>query len=130
MEVKALLTRSRSQQMPDLSPGFTLIEVLTAMAILSFGLMALLEMTAVGRDQMALAEKSDLALQIVHRRMGDLVRTKTAVSGEETGNSGFHLVWQVFPRTPQAGLETVRVNVTWQSHGHEHQVVLRRLKRD
>lgn len=110
--------------------GFTLIEVLAALAILSVSLLGIAGMVAVGIRENGRAERTLEALQTAGERMERLRDGMGPSSGDEVNPRGIRSVWTILENTPESGLVTLEVTVSWNSWEDPERpssLVLRRL---
>jgi type IV pilus assembly protein PilV len=136
--------------------GFTLIEVLIALAILTVGLLAAAKMQISAIQGNYFSNNTTTALSLAEQKMEDLLgRTYTdaAVTDTQAGNNAdlsslvtkdheelnvneegvvggglYHRVWNVADDTPITNTKTITIVVTWGGN-ERHQVALSCIKR-
>jgi type II secretory pathway component PulJ len=106
--------------------GFTFVEILISLALLSLALLGIVRMVAHGADVMADAEKRILALQAARERMETLVFQGGPPSGGEDLPGGVHCAWEAAGGFP-SGFGILTVRAAWRIRGAEQEVVLQRL---
>jgi prepilin-type N-terminal cleavage/methylation domain-containing protein len=138
--------------------GFTLIEVLIAIAILSIGLLAVAKMQVSAIQGNYFSSNTTTALTLAGQKMEDLlgknystdpdlVDTDTGnnadllslvtkdheeLNVDEEGVSGsgiYHRVWNVADDIPITDTKTITIIVTWTKGSHTHRVHLSCIKR-
>lgn len=108
--------------------GFTLLEVLVALAIAALGLGALLAAVATGIGNAGLADKYVEATRRAQSRLASVGVTAPLAPGEQSGDDGDGFAWRVQISQPVAhdtpaaaksppapALYTVVVTISWQS---------------
>jgi general secretion pathway protein I len=122
--------------------GFTLLEVVVAVAIAGLALVGLFQAGSGGLFAVDTAARAEEALQRAQSHLAAVGRDAALVEGESSGDDGggYHWRLQVQPAaqrqgvaadgvTPQnATLYSVLVSISWQSRGHEHAVTLQTLR--
>jgi general secretion pathway protein I len=122
--------------------GFTLLEVVVAVAIAGLALVALFQAGGGGLFATDTAARAEEALQRAQSHLAAVGRDAALVQGDSSGDDGGGYRWhlQVMPAaqrqtvaadgvTPQnATLYSVRVSVSWRSRGHERAVELQTLR--
>jgi len=107
---------------PSLNPedGFTMIEVMISMAIMSIGFLALASMQIASIKGNAQSIKYSMAIALAENKIEAYKNTPydSIPSGTETennmgGNTIFTRTTQVVADTPIAGAKTVTVTITW-----------------
>ena len=112
-------------QSSDEENGFTLIEIVVALAILSLALPALLRSFTEAAKGQALAENRTTALYLLKFRMAAIEADGYPDIGEENGEFGedSRFRWQSDVQDVELeeieGLRLVTVTVTWQERGQE-----------
>ena len=112
-------------QSADDKNGFTLIEIVVALAILSLALPALLRSFTEAAKGQALAENRTTALYLLKFRMASIELEGYPDIGEEEGEFGedsrfrWHSDVQDVESEETEGLRLVTVSVTWQERGKE-----------
>lgn len=114
--------------------GFTLVEIMVALCILLFGLLAIggMQVSAIRGNAharqltqaTALAQAKLEELMLRPMNHGDLV----AGVHSAVAPPGFTLSWNVSDSTPLAATKTVVVTVTWQEGGQSRRMELRWIK--
>ena len=122
--------------------GFTLLEVVVALAIASLALVGLFQAGSGGLLAVDTAARVDEALQRAQSHLAAVGRDASLVQGESSGDDGGGYGWQLRIQpvsqrqgvgadgvTPQTtSLFDVEVAISWQTHGHQREVVLRTLR--
>lgn len=107
------------------SKGFTLVEVLMAMFILSVGLLGIAALTVGIAQSNRVSRDLTVATTLVQDKLEDLRKTSylnvasEAKSALASPYSDFRRGVSVAVDTPEAGMKTVTVNVSWDSDNHE-----------
>ena len=110
--------------------GFTLIEIVVALAILSLALPALLRSFTMAARGQAVAENRTTALHLLKYRMAEIELAGYPDIGEEDGefgeNSRFRWQSQVMDMELEEleGLRLVKVTVSWQERGKERSLAM------
>jgi general secretion pathway protein I len=119
--------------------GFTLLEVVVAVAIAGLALVGLFQAGSGGLFAVDTAARAEEALQRAQSHLAAVGRDAALVEGDANGDDGGGYRWrmQVQPSaqrqgvaadgiTPQsATLFSVQVSISWQSRGHERAVTLK-----
>ena len=122
--------------------GFTLLEVVVAVAIAGLALVGLFQAGSGGLFAVDTAARAEEALQRAQSHLAAVGRDAALVEGDSSGDDGggYHWRLQVQPAaqrqgvaadgvTPQnATLYAVLVSISWQSRGHERAVTLQTLR--
>jgi general secretion pathway protein I len=122
--------------------GFTLLEVVVAVAIAGLALVGLFQAGSGGLFAVDTAARAEEALQRAQSHLAAVGRDAALVEGDLSGDDGggYHWRLQVQPAaqrqgvagdgvTPQnATLYSVLVSISWQSRGHERAVTLQTLR--
>ena len=109
----------------DDESGFTLIEIVVTLAILSLALPTLLRSFTEAAKGQALAENRTTALYLLKFRMAEIEAEGYPDIGEESGEFGedSRFRWQSDVQDVESeeieGLRLVTVTVTWQERGQE-----------
>ncbi|MBI5197776.1 MAG: prepilin-type N-terminal cleavage/methylation domain-containing protein [Nitrospirae bacterium] len=111
----------------EIERGFTFVEILVALSILSLALLGIIGMISTGSEEMLGAEKTLTSLQTAKDRMEQLLRTGDLSSGDEDRAGGIHCTWDVAKNTPVPGLNTITVRVSWRQKVREQEMVLQRM---
>ncbi len=111
------------------SKGFTLFEVMVAVAIMAFSLVSLLGLKNRSMQDVAVAEHITTATLLAKRVMTDTVMVKPRLPLEEEGEfpeEGFKdFTWKkIVSPTPITQIMEVRVAVLWQEGTRQEQVEL------
>ena len=94
--------------------GFTLIEILIAICILGFGLLATAQMQAMAIKGNAFANKTTMGSTLAQNKMEELRGLASPVSGADT-EEGYTRTWTVIDNTPATDLRTLTIRVTWKN---------------
>jgi len=113
----------------DNQSGFTLLEVLIAISILTVGLLGVAQMQIMGIQGNYFSGNTTTALTLAEEKMEDLLGTSyiNVISGndanpiDETGQAGgiYTRTWIVANNTPIIDTKTVTVNVSWDNASHQ-----------
>ena len=118
--------------------GFSLLEVLLAMCLLSVAMMALASLQSRGIRANDLANRTTQALNLAQIKMEEYIhrsRTETFAGGTtndpenpinstETGAGNFYRSWRFQDDTPVPNAQTITVTVTWNDIMGQHDVIL------
>lgn len=125
--------------MPDNSKrknekGFTLLEVLFAISILTFGLLAVGSMQVSSIQGNYFAGKATDGIYVACDKMEDLMSLSYADANLATGNfvdpappAGYVVSWNVVTDSPLVDTKTVTVTVTWQERGVQKTAALQQI---
>lgn len=120
--------------------GFTLLEVMVALAILSIGLLVMIELIAWALRSASTSQEHTQAVFLARQKMEELLLDPSLKEGALEGefNGGYRWSVQVVEkglreiRSPQEGrwtrLMELRVKVAWPSRGRERSLQLTSLK--
>ncbi len=122
--------------------GFTLLEVVVAVAIASLALVGLFDAASGGLFSVDTAAHAEEALQRAQSHLAAIGRDAALVTGDWSGNDGGGYRWRILVQpvaqrqgvaldgvTPQiTALYSVEVAESWRSNGHERAIVLRTLR--
>lgn len=112
-------TRSAQGEGPRTPHGFTLLEVMIALAILGIGFALAMELLATGVRSVKTSEEYTQAVLLAHQKMAEIADTTPLKGSAEQGESSRGLRWsselQALPQDEAlpAQLYRVRVRVTW-----------------
>jgi len=138
MNIEAPMSIERAPE----AAGFTLLEVVVALAIASLALVALFQAGSGGLFAVDTAARAEEALQRAQSHLAAIGRDAALIQGDTSGDDGGGYRWrlQVQPVAQRQGLaadgvtaETtilydVEVAITWRQQGHQRAVVLRTLR--
>ena len=112
----------------DKAPGFTLMEVVVAMAILSIGLVAIIELFGGGLRLGKVSEEYTKAAGFARIKMEEVFLAKSLAEGVQQGEFSNEYRWQVEVKRvdllppgrdttyrPSVALYRVRIDVLWKS---------------
>jgi prepilin-type N-terminal cleavage/methylation domain-containing protein len=107
---------------PTAESGFTLIEILVTLTILTIGVLALSRMMPAGSVTMSQARKTTAAMQAAAQKIEDLKAadwfSSTLAAGTYTDNvRPFTRTWTITDDSPMTGLKTITVTATWEVQG-------------
>jgi general secretion pathway protein I len=122
--------------------GFTLLEVVVAVAIAGLAMVGLFEAGSGGIFAVDTAARAEEALERAQSHLAAVGRDAALVQGDLSGDDGAGYRWQLSVRsvaqrqrvaadgiTPQnMTLFSVEVAISWQSRGHPRAIVLRTLR--
>jgi type II secretion system protein I len=119
-------------QQGDSSGGFTLIEVLTALAILAVVLSVAMSGIGVATQLAGITRQRDIASNLAQTKLNELAATGNWNNGASGGqfSSDPNYSWQASTQTvsetdlPDVGLTQLSVTVDWQSLGREHHITM------
>jgi type II secretion system protein I len=112
--------------------GFTLIEVLTALAILAVVLSVAIPGIGLATKLAGLTRQRDIASNLAETELNELLATGNWDNGASGGQFSSHpnYSWQAAtqsisePDLPDVGLTQLNVTVEWRSLGHKHHVTM------
>jgi len=117
--------------------GFTLLEVIVALAILGIGLTVVIELFSGGLRLGRVSEEYTRAMNYASLKMEEITTQKTVEEGENEGEFDENYRWQVKARKedllpgdkgaefkPPADFYYIRVNVFWKSGSKERSASL------
>ena len=115
------MRRFRSRQ------GFTLIEVVVAIVMLTFGVLASASLTAALMRSNRGVTNRTRAIETLRLKVEDLqsLRYSDIVNGNDTETIGgitYSRAWTVTPNSPAANLKTVTLTVTWGDRQGNHTI--------
>lgn len=103
--------------------GFTLIEVLIAMIILSVALLAIIGMFITGVDGVSFGDRITSAVTLAQEKMEELVgldySEPTFWDGGPEKIGTITRIWQVKRDDPFPGMATIRVTVSWRDKSNK-----------
>jgi prepilin-type N-terminal cleavage/methylation domain-containing protein len=109
--------------------GFTLIEVIIAIAVLAIALLALVGVTVSVINGNVFSRMMTTATTMAEDKMEELKNTSYAniTPGGDSptgGNYTYTRAWLVNSNSPASGMKTITVTVTWSWQGQSHTVSL------
>lgn len=107
--------------------GFTLIEVVVAIVMLTFGVLASASLTAALMRSNRGVTNRTRAVETLRLKVEDLQSKKYSeiVTGNDTATIGgvtYSRAWTVTPDSPAANLKTVTLSVTWGDRQGNHTI--------
>ena len=105
--------------------GFTLIEVLLAILFLSVALLGTAALLESIISKNLLARQMTTATTMAQEKMEELKNTNAPSSGSPQLIGRFTREWAVASDTPESGMSTIEVRVSWELKGKPYNVVLR-----
>jgi type IV pilus assembly protein PilV len=98
--------------------GFTLLEVMIALVILSIGLLGLASLQVMSIKGNSFGQQMTVASTLAQNQLEQLRRTSgTLVNGNDTvtdqNGITYTRTWQVTLNSPQPGATTVLITITW-----------------
>jgi prepilin-type N-terminal cleavage/methylation domain-containing protein len=129
--MKRQSNRNQINDKPDKEAGFTLVEALVSLAILSIAVVGATGTVSNGHARLASIEREEAALAQLRYRFDEGVEGEGQV---RLGPSGINASWSVTRseahRGQLAGVETswvnIRAEIVWPNAGRERQLVLER----
>ena len=109
------------------SRGFTLIEIVVAIVMLAFGVLASASLTAALMRSNRGVTNRTRAIETLRLKVEDLQsqRYSEIVTGNDTATIGgitYSRAWTVTPNAPAADLKTVTLTVTWGDRQGNHTI--------
>lgn len=113
--------------------GFTLIEVMVAIALLVIGILGLIATATSVIQGNAISRQMTTAMSLAQERMEILKRQSYTASDLTAGNHNdpgnplsaiYTRTWSVTDNSPAANMKTVQVTVAWTRKGSNHSVNL------
>lgn len=109
------------------SRGFTLIEIVVAIVMLTFGVLASASLTAALMRSNRGVTNRTRAVETLRLKVEDLQSQAyvNIVSGNDTATIGgvtYSRAWTVTPDSPAANLKTVTLSVTWGDRQGNHTI--------
>lgn len=96
--------------------GFSLLEVVIAMAVLSIGLLAFIGMFGAGYQALKSGESRTVAAQLARDKMEALRATAPiSINDEENLPEGMTRKWSIQKDTDDAGIWIISVEVCWKN---------------
>jgi prepilin-type N-terminal cleavage/methylation domain-containing protein len=107
------------------SRGFTLIEIVVAIVLLAFGVLASASLTATLMRSNRGVTNRTRAVETLRLKVEDLQSQGYAQvgNGNDTATIGgitYNRAWTVTPNTPDANLKTITLTVTWGDRQGNH----------
>jgi prepilin-type N-terminal cleavage/methylation domain-containing protein len=107
--------------------GFTLIEVVVAIVMLTFGVLASASLTAALMRSNRGVTNRTRAVETLRLKVEDLQSKKYSeiITGNDTATIGgvsYSRAWTVTPDSPAANLKTVTLTVTWGDRQGNHTI--------
>lgn len=118
--------------MRNVESGFTLIEVVIALAVFSIGILGIIGMLIIGEQGITGGSKSFTAVQAAKAQM-ELLRGSVKASTSGNICSTLYTVniqceWSANKDTPAEGLSTLEVITTWYEGDRKKELILRTLR--
>jgi type IV pilus modification protein PilV len=114
--------------------GFTLLEIIIAISILSIGLLALasLQLASIRGNAFAsgVTEGTTLAADRIEKLLALPYNHADLFAGSHTDSSppsGYAVTWQVTDDAPVTNTKTIDLTVTWTDHGAQKNVIMHRI---
>jgi len=113
--------------------GFTLIEIMVAIALLVIGILGLIATATSVIQGNAISRQMTTAMALAQEQMEILKRLSYTASDLTSGSHNdpgnplstiYSRTWTVTPDTPAASMKTVTVTVSWTRKGSNHSVNL------
>ena len=109
------------------SQGFTLIEIVVAIVMLTFGVLASASLTAALMRSNRGVTNRTRAVETLRLKVEDLQsqRYSDIVTGNDSatiGGIGFNRSWTVAANTPAANLKTITLSVSWGDRQGNHTI--------
>ncbi len=95
------------------SRGFTLLEVLVALTVAGFSLVALLSMDGANHDRALRAQRTLGAVQLAREKLADATVAGVAREGEESGEEGLYRWTRSVGAGPVPGLAQIVITLSW-----------------
>jgi len=115
--------------------GFTLLEVIIAISILSIGLLGVASMQVASIRANALASNVTEGVTVASSRLEKLLASPYTNSDLSAGNhtdpnppSGYSVSWNVTDDFPAKNTKKISLSVTWIDHGVQKRVTMHRIK--
>ena len=107
--------------------GFTLIEIVVAIVMLTFGVLASASLTAALMRSNRTVTNRTRAVETLRLKVEDLqsLNYSEIASGSDTATIGgitYNRAWTVTPNSPAANLKTVTLAVTWGDRQGNHTI--------
>ena len=110
----------------DTTHGFTLIEIIIAIFILTVAFAGIFAVTSMVINSNALGREITTAMTITQNRLEELKKTPYAnLAGGSQIQSIYTTRWTVTPNTPQTNMSRVEVVTTWVRSGKTHTTTLK-----
>ena len=118
------------QRLPWNSKGFSLIEVMVALGILSIGILAVASMQISATQGNLSARLRTEAITMASERLETLISGTYASisSGTDNTHAVYNLSWTVTDDTPINGTKTIAVTVTWTDRNTAQSATLNYIK--
>ncbi len=109
------------------SRGFTLVEIVVAIVLLAFGVLASASLTAALMRSNRGVTNRTRAVETLHLKVEDLqsLNYSEVASGNDTATIGgvtFNRAWTVTPNSPAANLKSITLAVTWGDRQGNHTI--------
>lgn len=109
------------------SRGFTLVEIVVAIVLLAFGVLASASLTAALMRSNRGVTNRTRAVETLHLKVEDLqsLNYSEVASGNDTATIGgvtFNRAWTVTPNSPAANLKSITFTVTWGDRQGNHTI--------
>ena len=117
--------------------GFSIVEILIAMAVLSFGLLAVASMQVTSMKGNSFSRQTTEAMSLGQKHLDELLALPYNHPDLANGTHGsiiqqqrYQLDWNILEDNTLPQSKDIQVNVTWQSRNGDRQLTFSSLKAD